>query len=382
MYKSLNSFNVKEDEVLQMFRDTSELAARKQVEQLQIVSNAYKASNDLTSNVEFWAWMDRNFNGAGGNMFASNSALNAYLSKGDGKVEWVRKQLQGKGYEWDWMQQQRSSFRNVFRRYDAGNISNQAAIDVTEYEIISGTKAEYQMKAYVSKNNPDLHNTGKNVIVVTNAEKVDVVSKKGYVVEEFKNRQEIVDDVDRRMADIKRGSATPSYSLKNVSGAMAKAGMVGCVFGVGTEAFFSYEKWRNAELTDDEYLREILRSGGDAGTTAAVTTGIMVPVSSSITVLGASSMITIPIAFAVSSGVRKIVSPCFGRGDYRKILNKAKYYQSIECMYQGFMQSVGVAVQEYEYFSKSLLEQENEYRRIKQKDEMVTKSLKNIFNLI
>lgn len=378
----MENHRITENEVMEFFNDTGKLAAKRQVANIQIAADVYKTSKNLAGRVEFWDWMNRNFNGAGGNMFSSNSAMQQYISGGQGKADWVYKQLQGKGYEWDWMQKQRSNISNIFKVYDAGDVSNQAAIDVTEYNVLTGEKKEYQMKAYISKNNPKLHNTGKDVTVVTNAEKVETVRNNGYTVEPYKNRTEIIDDVDERMHEIKSGKATPSYSIKNVGGAMAKSGLIGCAFGVGTEAIMSYRKWKNHELTDDEYLDEILKAGGDSGATAAISTGIMIPISAAITTAGVTSLVSIPIAFAVTAGVNKIIAPCFGRGDYRRILHEAYYYTSMEQCYSSFMDRIEIAANEYTFFVNEMVEQDKTYKQIQKKEKYVDLQLKNLYDSI
>ncbi len=382
MNKRMVSDSGKEKEMLYMLKDTSDLLAKKQTEQLEMVANVYKSSNQLTNKVEFWDWMNRNFNGTSGGMFSSNEAMNHYLARGQGQENWIYKQIQGKGYEWDWMQKQRADIKNIFKVYNAGEVSNQAAIDVTEYDLLLGDSKSYQMKAYTSSNNPNLHNTGKEITVVTNAEKADIVSNDGYLVESYKSRQEIVNDTDSRMEDIRNRKATPKYNLKNVGGAMAKSGVIGCVVGIGTEALFSYERWKNNELSDEQYLSEVLKSGGEAGTTAALSTGVMIPVSAAITAAGISSIVTVPIAFVVTAGINKVVAPCFGRGEYKRIIGKAQYYQSIESMYKPFMESMERAIYEYENFINEFAKQEKEYCCIQKKDRMVNESLKRLYDSI
>lgn len=377
-----NETVLNENEFLELLNETSVLAVKRQMTNIQIATDVYQTSKNLVDKVEFWEWMNRNFNGAGGNMFSSNSAMRQYIHGGQGKADWVYKQLQGKGYEWDWMQKQRDSFRNIFKVYDAGNISNQAAIDVTEYNVITGKKTEYQMKAYISKNNPDLHNTGKDVTVITNAEKAETVRKNGYTVEPYKNRAEIIDDVDERMREIENGKATPSYSIKNVGGAMAKSGLIGCAFGVGTEAAFSYRKWKAHELTDEEYLEEILRAGCNSGTTAAISTGIMIPVSATVTAAGVTSLINVPVAFAVTAGVNQFVAPCFGRGDYRKVINEAYYFTSMERCYSSFVKSIEIASNEYNYFVNEILEQDKTYKQLRNKEKYINNQLKDLYDSI
>ena len=376
------TYELSEDNLLNMLNDTSSLISQKDIQQLQMLATAYKTSNALTGKIEFWKWMNRNFNGVKGNMFSSNQAMKTYMSMGQGKASWMAKQIQGKGYEWDWMQKQRSSIKNIFKVYEAGDVSNQAAIDVIERGIFSDGTKKYQMKAYSSKNIPDLHNTGKDVIVVTNREKVAAVNQDGYTAQSFKQQKDIIKDVDSRLNDIEKGTATPSYSIKNIGGAMTKAGIVGCAVGICTESIGFYESWKKQEITDEQYLEKILDAGGDVGITSALTTGIMIPVSATVTAVGASAIITLPIAFAVNETVNKIVAPCFKRGNYRNILEKAYYYQSLENMYSYFMQSIENASNEYEHFIGQYIEQEQKYEFIKEKDRVVTAELKKLYDSI
>ena len=41
--------------------------------------------------------------------------------------------------------------------------------------------------------------------------------------------------------------------------------MVGCVIGMGTEAVFSYKAWKKGQISDEEYLKEVLKAGGTMG---------------------------------------------------------------------------------------------------------------------
>lgn len=89
-----------EEELAMMFDDTSRLVAGKKAEMLNAAATAYKNSSSLISNVEFWDWMNRNYSSANGHMFSSNQAMKDYISQGQGKVDWMFKQLQGKGYDY------------------------------------------------------------------------------------------------------------------------------------------------------------------------------------------------------------------------------------------------------------------------------------------
>lgn len=373
---------ISEDETFNMIRDTGQLLAEEKVNKMSAAMEAYKLSNAAAENVEFWKWMDQNYSSAHGHMFSSNAAMQNYVSSGKGKADWMYKQLQGKGYEWDWMQKQRHGIKNVFNQYDAGTVSNQPGFDVTEKNILSGQETQYQMKAYISKKNPDLHNTDTSINVVTNAEKVETVRQNGYQVEEFKNRDQIIRDTDERMQEIENGNATPNYNFKNVGRVMAKAGAIGCVVGMGTETVVSYRQWKAGKISNKEYLSEILKAGGDSGITAAASAGIMMPISAAVTVAGVSTLVTIPIAFVVSGVVNQIVAPCFGRGKYRKILGKAQYYQALEDVYDDFISTVEYTANEYTGFVGQMQGQNKRHQQMKQKSMELNRELKNLYDSI
>ncbi len=270
--------NYSEQEVMEMLDDTSKLIAKERASNLSSSFAAAQNSTVLTNDVEFFKWMAQNYRQS--TIFNSNSNMLNYINKGAGKEAWFAKQIQGKGYEWDWMTAQRNSIRNITKVYDAGDVANRAASDVTVKDILTGKSYEAQMKAYVSKTNPDLKTTPQDMKVVTNAEKTGIVSKNGYKdVESFQDAKTIQKNVDNRMQKIKDGKATPTYNFKNVAGTMVKSGLIACAFGVTIETIASYKLWKSGQLTDSEYLKEIAKAGGDAGLTGFATSGIMIPVS-------------------------------------------------------------------------------------------------------
>lgn len=373
--------NISENDIMQMLDDTSQLIAKHNINQLSSAAIAAQGSNVLSNNVEFWKWMGRNYGKSG--IFESNVSMQQYIAKGINNEEWMIKQLQGKGYEWDWMTAQRESVNNIFNTYDAGDVVNRAASDVTERSILNGKTTDYQMKAYTGTSNPHLKNTPNDMTVVTNAEKVDVVKASGYEsVEEFQDINSINKSTNERLQQIKEGKAYTSYNFRNVAGTMAKAGLVGCIIGIGSESVISYNSWKEGELTDKDYLMEILKSGGDAGVTSGVTSGIMIPVSATITAAGASTILTIPVAFVVGGAVNKVVAPCFGRGDYKKVLSKAKYYQNLENVYDDLLNSMEYASVQYYDFVSHMSRQNEIHQELKKCDTEINKELKNLYDSI
>ncbi len=363
-----------------MMNETSRLSALRNAGELSSFALSAKQSNALVNDVEFWRWLSRNYSKSG--IFDSPSSMLEYISQGSTSEEWLSRTIQGKGYEWDYMAGQRGGLRNVLDTFDAGDVSNRMGSDVTQQNILTGESTEYQMKAYTSSNAPDLHNTSKDIKVITNAEKAGKVQRMGYDTEAFQDSETIRRSRDERLDSIKRGEVQTSYTLKSTAGLMAKAGLIGCAIGVTVEALASYRAWKSGRLSDDEYLIEILKSGGNVGLTSAGTAGIMIPVSSMITAAGMSSLITIPVAFVVGSAVNKIIAPCFGRGEYRRILSQAKYYQNLESLYHDMIGSMQASSEHFVSFLHRVKSQRQFHENAKQVSMSLNKDLEALYNSI
>ncbi|MFI3253593.1 MAG: hypothetical protein R3Y63_04525 [Eubacteriales bacterium] len=168
MNKELQKFD--EDIVLHMVKDTSDLYAQQHANYLNGIGGVTLA-NKFTSEVEMWQWLHRNFESSG--MFKNPKALKDYIkTSGDTCVKNLRHGIiQAKGYEWDWMLQERGKIENLLCRFDAGDQSNQIGIDVTKTNLLTGKKTTYQHKAYTSNGKIELKNTPRDTVVVTNSEK-------------------------------------------------------------------------------------------------------------------------------------------------------------------------------------------------------------------
>ena len=345
----VQNFTYTPDDVFSMMDETSRIIAEENSSRLSSMGPAASQSEKLTNSVEFWSWMNRNFSKS--EIFASPENMKSYYASTPGHQQFASKVLQGKGYEWDWMQHQRRLFSNIFKSYTAGDVANRPGSDITVHDFLSHTDTEQQLKAYTSKNKPHLKNTPKDMTVVVNAEKVDVVKEMGYEdVIAFGDKDSITAARDSRLEEMASGKASPSYTVHNVSLTMAKAGMMGFVIGAGTELVISYKKFKAGKITKTQYFKEVFKGGGDTGVTSTFTTGLMVPVSATITVAGVSSIIVIPISFVISSSVNKVVAPAFARGDYLKILTEAKYYQSLIDYCEGLILAMDGASKQYEQF--------------------------------
>ena len=367
---------ISEQEYLEMFQDTGNLIAKEKTKYLGEIATAVGESSYITNEVEFWKWMGKNYPRNLGN----TEAIQRTAAE---KAQWLKTQLQGKGYEWDYMAAQRVKPSKIFSTFEAGDCPTQPGIDITEKGILDqSVKGTFQNKAYLSSNNPDLHNTPKDAVVVANQEKIPYANKQGYQTEEYMDSQTIKNVRDKRYDKALSGKANTSYTAKNVLASSAKAGIIGAVIGITTETIISYKTWKNGQITDQEYLSEIAKSGGEAGITAGLTSAAMLPVQSAITIAGASTLLTIPVAFAFGSVINNIIAPCFGRGKYRKILQEVKYYQALELVYDDFLTVAEKASEQYGEYIQHMVIEKSKYESLKELNSDIDQELEKIYKSI
>lgn len=386
-------------EYLEMMQETGRLAAQFKARFLQDSANTYstesrnrqlqrKASNagsglaafqqsaGLVNDVEFWRWMGENYPRNLGNpqLIQQTAAANG---------DWLRLQLQGKGYEWDFMTAQRTNPAKLLSQFSAGTNPTQPGIDITETGILdSAVKGTYQNKAYLGTASPNLRSTPQDAVVVTNQEQAASAARKGYETQGFMDAGSIRSKRDTRLQAARSGQAAGSYTLNNITSVSAKAGILGAFIGITSETILSYRSWKNGDITDEEYLRQVLSAGGEAGVTSGLTAAAMVPVQAAVTVAGASTLLAFPVAFVFGSAVNAIVAPCFGRGKYRQILNEAKYYQALEDVYDDFIRSAETSAEQYTHYMQTMLDQVEQHETLKQKSSQIKKSLKSLYDSI
>ena len=366
----------KEQEYMEMIEDTSQLLAKEKTTFFGETATAVKESGALVNEVEFWKWM-------GANYPKDLSSTDLIQKAAEEKARWLNTQLQGKGYEWDYMALQRTKPDKILSAFEAGDCPTQPGIDITESSILDrSVKGTYQNKAYLSSNNPNLHNTPKEAVVVTNSEKVAYARKQGYVTEEYMDADEIANVRDARFQKASKGQVSTTYNFKNVALSSAKAGVVGAAVGITVETVASYKRWKSGEITDQEYLKEVLKAGGEAGATAGFTSAAMIPVQSAVTVAGASTLLTIPIAFVFGTVISSVIAPCFGRGKYRKILAEAKYYQALEKVYDDFLKVVEQSANQYQEYMSAVIMENKKFRKMQDLSKEIDKNLEKIYQSI
>lgn len=365
-------------EVHEFFSDTAQLLSDLKAKEIGNAYNAFSQAGSYVNNVEFWRWMNQNYQASG--LFNSPEAIRN-LTEGT-KADWFLKQLQGKGYEWDWVTSQRLKFNNLANKFDLGIDPTQAGIDATKTSLLDGSSETFQHKSYLGKKNirlRDLKNTPQDTTVVTQAENIGKGNMGGRNQEAFQTKAESTKLRDQRFKQAADGKAIPHYTMTGVAKVMGKAALVGAVVGAGVEAISSWKAYKSGAISGEQYAKEIAKTSGNMGVTGGITAGVMIPIQAAITAAGASTLITIPIAIAVSWGVDKIVAPAFGKGAYLEGLNNMKFYKNIGDAYVDFVLTCENSQQHFHMLIENINAQEQQYRTIKKAEEYTNTRLMEAF---
>ena len=130
---------------------------------------------------------------------------------------------------------------------------------------------------------------------------------------------------------------------------------------MGIESLASYKRFKCGAITKEQYIKEILKSGASTGITGTATAGIMIPVSAAVTATGIAQPWLIPVSFVISAALDKIVSPCFGRGNYQKQLGQAKYYQNLSDMQIPLIEAIEESAGQLECFINTINSQRQQF---------------------
>ena len=163
---------------------------------------------------------------------------------------------------------------------------------------------------------------------------------------------------------------------KGAAAEAAKGAVIGSVITASVEAISLYKEYKAGKITGKEYLKEVAKAGGDGAVTGGVTAGLMVPITFGITAVAGAAvascpLITVPIAFVVGTAVNKIVAPMFGRGDYKKLLGEARYYQNLMQMNTDLAQSLQNAAVQFEAFVADYTDQLRLHEQLRENNQQL-----------
>lgn len=364
------------EEYFNLIEDTTQMIKN---EKRVVLSNsivAFKQSNSLVNDVEFWKWMGRNYP----NTFQNTLAIQESIIE----KPILEKIIQGKAYEWEFMKSQRNIPSKILSSFHAGDCPTQPGIDIIETNILDGKVVNtYQAKAYTSNNSLDLKNAPSDTIIVSNAKKQLLQAEKdGFSTKQFMTTNQVRSMKNNRISQAIKGRAETTYTLNNVSLTSVKAGIFGAIIGMTNESLSLYHQWKDGKMSDSQYVHDILVAGGDIGTTAGITSAIMIPIQATITAAGMSNLITLPITILINATVNNIIAPCFGRGKYKKLLGEAKYYQNLNKCYEDFISIINISANQYYSYLETIIEQHEQHNKLKEINKQIDMQLKNLYDSI
>ena len=340
--------NIDKKEIREFLSDTSRLLSKASV---AVGSNNIAAA--YAENVEFWQWIQRNFEGM--DLSSSESIAAEFLEK-----EGFQTQIAGKLYEWDWVNSERGQISNLLSRFELPDNPSAPGIDVTEKTLFGGTY-EYQLKSYTSGTPEIADTTPRSATVITNSENVIGVRKQGYNAEAFMNEDSISDSREELEELVQDGGATPNYEFGDIAETIGQGALLGVALGLGTEALISYRAYKNGDINSQEYLHKVLKAGAESGITAGTTAGVMIPINVMLSSAGITSLVTIPIAFLIHHTIAAPISAAFGKGEYRSVLQEAKIYDSTSDMMSDFGKMAYASASRFKSFVTKSNESDKEF---------------------
>ncbi len=157
--------------------------------------------------------------------------------------------------------------------------------------------------------------------------------------------------------------------VKGTFGQMAKGAAIGGAITATVETVSLYKQYKNGNISGKDYLKEIGKAAGDGAVTGGATAGLMIPVTMGIkavagVAVASCPLVTIPVSFVIGAAVSKLVAPAFGRGDYKKILGEAKFYQNLMDMNTDLVHALDNSARQLESFFEEYSYQLQEHERL------------------
>lgn len=199
----------------------------------------------------------------------------------------------------------------------------------------------------VESTTPQIERLSGNITKFKNSGDNLLASMKKKIIQNVDDAAEIVNTGFTETA-VKGATSTFQKSISSA----AKGGIGGVAIGITMETLMSYKKYKNGEITKEEYGIEIAKSGGQYGISGAVTAGITTSITPALNAVAgtlglACPLVSFPVSIAIGAGLDKIIAPAFGRGEYKKILDDAKYYQNLMYAHDDLIQAIEMSEQQF-----------------------------------
>jgi hypothetical protein len=299
--------------------------------------------------VEFWHWFTTEVVKAprvGGESvtLTDSEAIRAWVEGrvASGRGGGLETLLRGRNFEYEFVRSHQHDplellRGNIWRRGTAAEDS--AGIDAVRRNLFTGDVETHQLKhalsdsgtrVNLSKYGPD---GSKPVDVIDVNERIgawrsspggrDTIAARGDAHPDVRvavSDRDVSAGGDRRLAQAQAGDAAPAIT---VDGALTQAGrgaLIGAVVGVGLSAATNYVRYRRGDISGAEFGDYLVTDSARGALMGGAIAVVNLPVQVAGYALGVGSPVTIPVMLVLGAGIRQIVEPMFGRGEYARQL--------------------------------------------------------------
>jgi hypothetical protein len=344
----------------EFFKTTADLAALN-----KIVSDGFHYVDDS----EFWKWMiDIHKNGKYIGVVKTGTDAAEWLNLHEVQTRGIKTVIQTRGFEWDIFSNHRSSVLdlNKLPKYNSDIVTNKIGTDVVYRNILTGQNGVIECKAALSESGirscaKKLFNYEPNTKFAVNESVYDSAVKMGMPKERF---IKIVPDskiqsiADNRYEEAIKGNIDIGVTLSGSLKQIGNGALIGAVVSVGMSSIVNFSKYKKGEISGTDYANILLQDSLKGGLTGGSMAAINIPVQLAAKAIGVGMPVTLPVMIIVGFGLRKIIDPIFGEGDYKNIINEMVYTNDITRGFTIFAENSHRAIEMQKPFLEEMMKEE------------------------
>lgn len=328
---------------------------------------------EYVNNAEYWRWLTTNVvkepivNNIKTQLNSATNIQNWIISRlTEGKEKYIRHLLETRGAEFDFVTNMQNDpielLKGFFWRMATPQEDRLHGIDAIRRNIFTGIEETHQIKAGLSEsfkrvnlsqyikdpnenaleylhknfkqNTPvDVVDVNENIANWRNSSRgVEKIVSRGDIhsnVRESFSDKDIANKAQNRFEQAKSGNAIPSVTFQSAFQEIGKGAITGAVIFVGISTITNYKAYRNGQITGNEFANNLVKDSAKGGLMGGSMAAINIPIQLAAKAIGVGMPVTIPVMIIVGYGLKKIIDPIFGEGDYREILNEMNYTTDI-----------------------------------------------------
>ena len=327
--------------------DNEKMAKKGLKDFLESVSNVAAASTiikdgvNYVDNALFWEWLIKiHENGNYIPHLGSAEAARQFAQASSNQMEGIKTVIQGRGYEWDVFRQHHPHIFDINKLpgFNSPSATNLPGHDLQSYNPLTGSTVTVEAKSAMSDSG--IEKSARKLFTYSTDRQFDVTQsvhdkavEMGMTEDRFVRVRPDADVSQRandRVHDATSGKIDVGISVEGVLEEVGKGALIGAVFYVGVSALTHYQSYKSGELSFEDFAEQLVKDGTKGGVMGGSMAAINVGVQYAATALGVGAPVTIPVMLIISIGLKKVIDPMFGDGEYAETLQSMKYYTSVQ----------------------------------------------------